>query len=50
MKNAIKRICGYTIGYTCINSVIPEIGWKEFAMVTLGGCILIITAILFKYE
>ena len=50
MNNTIKRICGYTIGFVCINSVIPEIGVKEFAMVTLGGCILIMTSNLFKDE
>ena len=48
MSNTIKRILGYTIGYAVIFTAIPNRDIKEFCLVTLGGCILIITALLFK--
>lgn len=44
--HSIKTIWGYTIGYTIINCAIPNIGIKEFCLVTLGGVVLICTAIL----
>jgi hypothetical protein len=47
MKKVIINLIGYFIGFACINSVIPEIGTKEFFMVALGGAIIIFTTMLF---
>jgi len=44
----IKTICGYAIGYAIINCAVPQIGLKEFCLVTFGGVILILTATIFN--
>lgn len=48
MKNTIKRICGYAIGLAFIYAVIPNNGLKEFCFVTIGSCIIILTALAFQ--
>lgn len=48
MNNSIKRILGYIIGFTIINSVVPHPGFKEWCLITLGGCIIILSTILFS--
>ena len=47
IKNIIYKLIGYAIGFTVINFAIPEMTFKNFALVTAGGCIIIITALLF---
>ena len=43
----LVRLCGYTIGFNVINLAIPNMGFKEWCFVTLGGCIIIISTMLF---
>lgn len=50
MKNQIIRFLGYTIGSGFIYSIIPNIGFKEFCIVTLGVLIIVYSTILFPYN
>lgn len=48
MKKFIYMIIGYTIGYTIINFAIPEKTFTNFVLVTVGGCIITITTLLYN--
>ena len=43
----LARLCGYIIGFNVINLAIPSMGLKEWCLVTLGGCIIIVSTVLF---
>lgn len=46
MKKNLIKFVGYCLGCMCIYSVIPKVGLKEFCMVTLGACIIILSEVL----
>ena len=48
MNNSIKRILGYVIGFAVISSAIPHPGFKEYCLITLGGCIITASTVLFS--
>jgi len=46
--NSLARLGGYIIGFNIISLAIPNVGLKEWCYVTLGGCIIIISTLLFE--
>ena len=50
MKKIFINICIYAIGFAIINSQLQHIGIKEWCIVTLGGCILILGGINSVYQ
>lgn len=47
----IKTLIGYIVGFSIINLAFPEkLDIKQFILVTLGGCLLILTTHLFHLE
>lgn len=48
MSNSIKRFFGYVMGFAFINAAIPgTTSFKQWCLITLGGCIIIASALLF---
>jgi hypothetical protein len=48
MSNSIKRFFGYVMGFAFINAAIPgETSFKQWCLITLGGCIIIASVLLF---